>query len=263
MSREDKLAANSAGSHRARAVSPLRSLPRRVGKVGERANGTALLYLKGSVAEGRTKSHDPLNSTVQVSSLEAGQNVSNSDPTINPYAPAATIDAEPLVDARIAAEEIVEPRSLRRVAIRWLIVCSLSAIPSFFFGLAITEGRAAGMIVGILLFVIGYTILDYRTAGYRIRQKKTIQRTLKIAYGTRIAISILFPLGMYIDLVCGLLSVGLTQSITGHEFRDSDPMSFLAAVFTTLVQGTVLNIVLACYALLVHVAQLIVIAMRR
>jgi hypothetical protein len=40
-------------------------------------------------------------------------------------------------------------------------------------------------------------------------------------------------------------------------------MSFFATLMTTLVQGIVLNIVLGCYAMLIHAAQLIVLAMRR
>ena len=40
-------------------------------------------------------------------------------------------------------------------------------------------------------------------------------------------------------------------------------MAFWAAVLTTLVQGIVLNVVLACYALLVHGIALVVMTLRR
>jgi hypothetical protein len=40
-------------------------------------------------------------------------------------------------------------------------------------------------------------------------------------------------------------------------------MGFSGAVLTTLVQGILLNLVLACYALLVHGIALVVMALRR
>ncbi len=186
------------------------------------------------------------------------------EPSLNPYAPTTAVDNDPYVDPAAPAADEEIPASLRRTALRWLVVCGISAAPSFVFGLAITGGQVAGMLTGILLFVIGYTLLDYRTASLPIRRKRTVRRTLKITYGTRIAISILFPIGAYLDTICGILSVGLTQSITGFELRSaSGEMGYFAATFTTLVQGALLNVVLGCYALMVHGIQLFVVAVRR
>jgi hypothetical protein len=153
--------------------------------------------------------------------------------------------------------------SLARIVRCWLFVCSLSAIPSFFFGFGVSNGQVAGMILGILIFVIAYTILDYTTASRPFRRNRQVRRTLKIAYGTRIAISIIFPLGAYVDIFCGFLSIGLIQSVSGFEFRSSEGMSFGATLLTTLVQGVLLNIALACYAMVVHGVQLFVSVLRR
>ncbi len=166
-------------------------------------------------------------------------------------------DGDPVADDR------PEPASFMRTAIRWLIVCSISAVPSFFFGLAVTNGQIAAMVLGILIFAIGYTLLDFGTAEWRFRRNPVTRRTMKITYGTRIAISIIFPVGAAIDLCCGVLSVGLTEMITGGGLRlaerDSGAgtfASFLATVFTTIVQGLVMNAVMAVYALIVHAIQL-------
>jgi hypothetical protein len=196
-------------------------------------------------------------------SFNQGNSVSETEPTLNPYAPATAVENDPPANTGRIHDEFARQLSLPRTAIRWLVVCSLSAIPSFVFGLAVTDGQMAGMIVGILIFVAAYTILDYQTASRAFRQKPALRRTLRIAYGTRIAISILFPLGAYLDVICGILSVGLTQGITGVEFRAADPMGFFGVVFTTLVQGILLNMVLGCYALLVHGIGLAVMALRR
>jgi hypothetical protein len=192
-----------------------------------------------------------------------GNRVSEFEPVINPYAPSAVVENDPLPDPGSPAQEMDPPASLARTALRWLIVCGLSAMPSFFWGFAITNGRFAGMILGIMVFVVGYTLLDYRTASRPFRQRKTIRRTLRIAYGTRIAISILFPLGMYLDLICGMLSISVTQSVMGFEFSDSGPASFGASFVTTLVQGIVLNLVLGMYAAVVFTVQLLVVQLRR
>ena len=191
--------------------------------------------------------------------------MSEIEPSINPYAPSAVVESDPLPSPNSGSpEDETAPRgSLARTAIRWFLVCGLSAAPSFFFGFAITNGQIAGMISGILAFVVGYTLLDYLTASRPFRRKKRIRRTLRIAYGTRIAISILFPLGMYLDLICGMLSLSLTQSVMSFEVSNSNPMSFGASFLTTLFQGIVLNLVLGAYAVFIYAVQFLVAQFRK
>ena len=122
------------------------------------------------------------------------------------------------------------------------------------------------MIIGILIFAMGYTLADYRTAHFSWRRRRLTRRTLKIAYGTRIVISLLVPLGAYVDIACGVVSLGLTESVTGEGLATSEAgnrMSFFATLLTTLVQGVLLNIVLAVYALVILGLQALVIALRR
>ena len=123
------------------------------------------------------------------------------------------------------------------------------------------------MLAGILLFVLVYTMADYQTARMAWRLHPITRRTLRIAYGTRMTISIIFPIGGYLDVVCGVFSVSIAEFLTGMAFspmtREGDALGFWSSLLTTLIQGGVLNLVLGVYALLVHAAQLFVRALRR
>lgn len=182
----------------------------------------------------------------------------------NPYSP-PSLTVESPVNADSSVDDAAEP-SLSRTAVRWLTVCSLSAIPSFLFGMAVTGGQLVAMIIGILLFAIGYTLADYRTATFAWRRRRITRRTLKIAYGTRIVISLLVPLGAYADIACGVVALGLTESLTGEglaTFDGANRMSFFPTLLTTLIQGVLMNVVLAVYALVILGLQALVIALRR
>jgi F0F1-type ATP synthase membrane subunit c/vacuolar-type H+-ATPase subunit K len=186
----------------------------------------------------------------------------------NPYAPttaSANIQDEltrELVEAQDAA---YVPSSLQWTAFRWFSICTLSAVPSFLVGFSITNGRYDAMLTGIVIFSVGYTLLDYGTSQSSWRRKKLIRRTLRTMYGTRIAITILFPIGYFFDLWCGLISIGLTQAITGAEFttQQQQTSAFRDVLLTTLIQGSAMNVVLGVYGVLVMVLLGVVSALRR
>ncbi|MEM8668311.1 MAG: hypothetical protein AAGG48_12410 [Planctomycetota bacterium] len=184
-------------------------------------------------------------------------------PPLNPYQPTTEVSQE----VRYPTDPD-EPDSVGRVARRWFLVCGISALPSFFFGFSLSGGRLSGMLLGIFLFAIGYTALDLNTADWPIRKKPSIRRTLKIAYGTRVAISIIFPIGMYLDLVCGIFSVGIVSTVFDGGMEpfngpNGDKMSFLGTLITTLVQGCILNLVLGAYGLLVLLVHALFSAVKR
>ena len=188
--------------------------------------------------------------------------MSDSESPLNPYAPSTVSDdsseARRLalgVDEAGEHRQQTEPTaSLGRTFARWLIVCSISAIPSFVFGMVVTDNEVGGMLVGILIFVAGYTWLDFITAKRPWRQNPRIRRMLRITYGTRIAISILFPIGGFLDVMCGTLTLTIISPFT-DVIPGTNSLSFLGAMMTTLIQGCILNVVLGLYALLVYVIQ--------
>ncbi len=184
--------------------------------------------------------------------------------TTNPYAPTSEIDEDAIDKETLdrALQAHPERLSLFRIVVRWTFVCVISAIPSFVFGLAITrQSQILAMCMGIAIFAALYSWLDWRTAATSWRQNKLVRSTLRFTYGTRILISILFPVGAYLDVICGMLSTGIVQSITGFSIdpvRRGSPTEtawmeslegFFPILLTTLVQGVLLNIVLAFYGI--------------
>ena len=164
---------------------------------------------------------------------------------LNPFAPP---DAElELSNAMKEANGTTSPPSLQRIGVRWFLICSISAAPSFFLGAEISRGQFAAMALGVFIFIVGYTILDYKTVLTHVRQNRLVSITLRVVYLTRIFITVFFPIGTLVDLPCGLLSVGSTEALFGGNAIKTFP----GALFTTLVQGVILNLVLAIYGLLV------------
>lgn len=138
----------------------------------------------------------------------------------------------------------------------WSVVCCIAALPSFFWAanlhpIAIQRGA---IVVGIGMFVIAYTVIGCSQRAIRLRRNKAVRIAQRIAYGTRIAISVLYPVGLFVDLWFGVLSTTLVQSIinpaTDYE-SSSKSAGFVKVLTTTLVQGTLLNVALAIYMLLV------------
>ncbi len=114
------------------------------------------------------------------------------------------------------------------------------------------------MCLGIALFVVLYTWADQLTQRQAWRQLAITRLTLKIGYGTRLLMSVVFPLGASLDLICGLMSVGLVQSLwpelVEHPGGAADlegRVGFVGALLITLVQGVVLNVALIGYMVLV------------
>ncbi len=176
---------------------------------------------------------------------------------INPYQVSSGVVETTFTDLANSPSEPIPKASLLRTAVRWFFVCGISCIPSFTIGLGIASSPPLAMVMGVILFAVGYTALDYATAGSPVRQNSEVSRTLKIAYGTRIAITIIFPVGLYLDMMCGILSVSAMEFLLGSQQLALE--SFAGALITTLAQGITLNGLLALYALLVHGAQLVVI----
>ncbi len=185
----------------------------------------------------------------------------------NPYAPTASSGVQDQLtrEAVRASRDEYVPSTLQWTAFRWFSICSLCAAPSFLLGWGITNGRYDAMVSGIFIFALGFTLLDYFTSRQSWRRKRLIRRTLRTMYGTRIAITLLFPIGYFLDVYCGIISIGLTQAVVGTEFMmdGRDHYGFAPVLLTTLIQGTVMNMVVGVYGLFVLTLMGIVHALRR
>ena len=174
--------------------------------------------------------------------------------SINPYAvpqSSSVIDAAP-------SDPNPPPLQLPLVFTKWLFICILAAGPSFYFGGMLGGFRLSavtGMGIGILIFVIAYTAIEYTSAVQRQMRKPVSRRASWIAYSTRIIISVIFPIGIFVDVFCGMLAVPISSSILGikepgmrfDQAGYSDDFRCIYFLVTTMVQGVLLNFVVFAY----------------
>ncbi len=189
---------------------------------------------------------------------------------LNPFAPPSAAS----IPARREAVAVPGPPNPRRSWLAslglWSGICTLSAAPSFAWGLGTIAGdQVAAMLLGIVTFICGYTLADQFTQGHGWRRNPAVRLTLKIGYMTRVAISVIFPVGATLDVICGVFSIQLAQHLGPLvTFRSSgsidarDNTTFLGALLVTLIQGGVANVVLAAYMLCVLGLVLVVRGLR-
>ncbi len=132
----------------------------------------------------------------------------------------------------------------------WMLICSVSAVPSFIW--ASGEYDRAGMVCGVAVYIVAYTLLSMTALVQRLETRPFVRRTLRIGYITRLIISIVFPVGMAVDLLPGLCSIAVVKGALG--LKDG----FTFAYTTTLVQGVFVNLVLGLYMLIVYGVQWLV-----
>lgn len=130
--------------------------------------------------------------------------------------------------------------------VMWTVLCWVSAAPSFVF--ASGEFHVGAMVLGVVLFIIGLTVVTCTERFERFRRKRHVRRTLYIGYGVRLIISIGFPVAFLLDLWPGMLSVAVAQAIVGNGNAEG----FLGTLIATLVQGTLLNCIVGIFMLIVY-----------
>ncbi|MEX0744655.1 MAG: hypothetical protein WD118_03560 [Phycisphaeraceae bacterium] len=148
--------------------------------------------------------------------------------------------------------------------ILWTFVCGLAAVPSFVFA---TEGdfNHAGMVVGVVIFIIAYTLVASTDRVQRLKAQPALRYTFYTGYGTRLAVSVLFVIGivagdnwvaflfllpaLFLDMLPGVLSSGVSAAVVGGMAARGG--GFVRTLLQTLVQGAFLNIILAVYMLIV------------
>jgi hypothetical protein len=162
---------------------------------------------------------------------------------INPYQ--ASIYAEPAVTPRpVQAEEEFSPiRSLGT----WTLVCSISAAPSFVIAMGIIpKGTWPAMVLGIGIFIVLYVLLDYRTRQSAFRRSRKVRYAIYATYVLRLIASIIFPIGTFIDLMCGFCSAFIVSPFQ-LEMSPAAPASgvaFIAVFIWTMTHAVVMHLVL-------------------
>ena len=192
-----------------------------------------------------------------------------SDDEINPFqAPMVETPVRPIfVDAEL------KPKSLVRVAVKWTLICAISAAPSFVVAMWATGSdapvsAAAGMLMAIFLFICAYTYAEMTPFFRRLMLDPRKKRAAKITYGIRVGVSIVFPVGIYLDFMIGILSVGLMSGLLGdgatpiNRGQSFSPLMVAGWHFiTTIVDGLIMNFVV--FGLMLIVFGICVLAMQR
>jgi len=188
----------------------------------------------------------------------------------NPFAAPMVAATQAIPDAESIEE--VPPFVIGKSIGKWLLVCSLSAAPSFVLA-RILDGdlvvSSAAMILGILTFVAVFVFLESRERTRNLLLDRTMRTAVRTGYISRMILSIVFPIAMMVDLWCGVIATTLVNAVLGFGGpmgqRDEVGVAglmlgqeFAWYYITTLVQGVILNLVLTAYALLVYGVMLVI-----
>ena len=181
---------------------------------------------------------------------------SHSSTTVNPFAPPS--DLTPHLETKESLDEhrpVTLGLYFQRFAI-WTTVCVVSAGPSFFWGWGtLARNQIAAMCVGILVFILAYSILDIATINRPWRKNRRNRITFRIGYITRMVISAIFPIGGILDMFCGIVSIRAISWMLGRTLETSSP-GFWVVLSITLTQGIVLNAVLLVFMAIVQLVQM-------
>ncbi|MCH2161383.1 MAG: hypothetical protein MK085_05870 [Phycisphaerales bacterium] len=109
------------------------------------------------------------------------------------------------------------------------------------------------MALGVVIFALAMVMITSSDPFYRFSRKRFVRRTLYIGYGLRVGVSMIVPLGMMVDVIPGMVSV---------RFVDPGSPGFLPTLLTTLVQGTLLNLILSILMAMIWGGQAIFAAPR-
>jgi hypothetical protein len=166
---------------------------------------------------------------------QAPQHDASQNPYASSYISDTGLDAE-----RLKAREF----SLGKSALVWSTICSISAAPSFFLALG-TVGveNVLWMVIGVSFFIVGYVAADGITFQWPFRRRVAVRLSLRITYTIRVAASVLFPVALFVDMFCGILSASFITAL-GFEPMRNPNMPGPIVLLWTLLQGVVLNAVL-------------------
>ena len=158
----------------------------------------------------------------------------------NPYA-TSTVSNPALFTAPREDREFLLGKSI----LIWSSICSISAAPSFFLAVGLVGPlNIPWMVIGVLLFIVGYVAVDRMTFGWPYRRRVAVKLSLRLTYVIRISASVIFPVALYADMFCGIFSAMFITAL-GFEPERSANMPGLVVLIWTLLQGTILNAVLA------------------
>lgn len=137
-------------------------------------------------------------------------------------------------------------RFLKHLAV-WSVICSIGGAPSFIFGSV--EYSEPGMICGVVMFILAYSVVTTTQWFHRFRRRPFMERTLRVGFGTRVLISVIFPVGFLVDICLGTASIGIAR-VLGFVAHD-----FVSTLIITLIEGSLMSGALVVFMALVYGLQ--------
>lgn len=127
------------------------------------------------------------------------------------------------------------------------VICCVAGAPSFFFAVL---GRCdpLAMLLGIVLCVAVYVVVTGTDGFQRFKAAPHVAKALRITYSLRIIASVLFPVGMFFDVLTGMISV----SAIGLEPQSHRYTGFLATLAITIIHCCLMHVELALLMLIVY-----------
>ncbi len=175
---------------------------------------------------------------------------------VNPYSPAPEVETDP--ETTKTSSTVIDGfkyPSLRRTILRWTAVCGIAAAPSFLLGWTINDGNVLGMLAAILTFIGFYIGGDLISRHWPIRRSASVRRTLVFVYATRIVLSIIFPVGIYLDMATGIAMLHL-MNLNVDQLRQPDSTfgaqlaRFWLSYGMTFFHAILMNIILCVWGLI-------------
>ena len=149
-----------------------------------------------------------------------------------------------------------------RAMFRWCLICGVCAIPSFSLGMFLGSDltRVSAMVAGTVCFGVIYGAVDVLHGRKIANSNSRLSKALRIGFITRMGVSIIFPIGMLIDLFPGMVSLAAVQFLFGQSLMTFEPIELpptpavvFASVFVaTLIQGLFMNVILAAYVAVLY-----------
>jgi hypothetical protein len=143
----------------------------------------------------------------------------------------------------------------KRAAI-WTAVCGIAAVPSFV--VAWDDADRGAMALGVMLFIGAYVAISCMPLMRRVYRKPFMKLSILIGYSVRLVATAVFPYAWIGDFLPGILAVGLTEQlfkVQYNAFNTGTPQSFAATLFTTIVQGVLLNLIVGLLIVVIYFVQ--------
>ena len=130
--------------------------------------------------------------------------------------------------------------SIQRRFILWLTLCVVCSIPSYLLASS-NSYLPLALSLAIISFAVLMTCITSLPRFYELSRIPYMRKSMYVGYGIRIALSIIFPVGFFIDALTGILTMHMIDTLSAIATK----RGFVSAFIGTLIQGTLMNVVVS------------------